>query len=179
MPIASDRSFPQGCAPQIGGLGLLLLALAIPIVIARADAPAPTTARADGSIVLGAEAARIHGSKLRLQLKPEPTLVNWVDGQESIEWPKAIVKKGKYSVEITYSCPAGAGGEVIVAAAANKFTFTPKVTADWKTFATKKVGTLTVLNDNTALTLHCAYLRNALIDVRSVELNPVAVHSTN
>ncbi|HZK79937.1 MAG TPA: hypothetical protein VFC46_02695 [Humisphaera sp.] len=163
---------------------LLILAagLAAARVMADDQKPAkpaaPTTApvveiQPDGSLLLKAEGARIHGYKMHLVLKPIPTIIFWIDPQESIEWPQAVAKKGKYSVELTYSCPASAGGDVIVAAAANKVTAHPEHTADWFTFTTTKVGTITVLNDHTTLSLRSTgRITRALINVRSVKLTP-------
>jgi hypothetical protein len=165
---------------------LLIFAVGLAAVGVMADdqkpakPAAPTTApvtevQPDGSLLLKAEGARIHGYKMHLVLKPTPTIIFWIDPQESIEWPQAIGKKGKYSVEITYSCPESAGGEVIVAAAANKITAHPEHTADWFTFTTTKVGTIAVLNDQTTLSLRSnGRINRALINVRSVKLTPVA-----
>src|SRR5437016_545064 len=82
-------------------------------------ATAPTTApvvevQEDGSLLMKADGARIIGYKMRLESKPVPALVHWVDNRESIERPQAIAHAGKYRVEITYSCPLGAGGSFVV-----------------------------------------------------------------
>ena len=51
----------------------------------------------------------------------------------------------------------------------------PDHTADWFTFTTTKVGTITVLNDQTTLSLRSnGRITRALINVRSVKLTPVA-----
>ncbi|HWE02250.1 MAG TPA: hypothetical protein VG326_07535 [Tepidisphaeraceae bacterium] len=163
---------------------LLTLSTGFSAVVAadpKADkSPAPATApavevQADGSLLLKAEGARIHGYRMHLVMKPIPTIIYWIDPLESIEWPQAIAKKGKYSVDVTYSCPASAGGDFIVAAAANKITARPEHTADWFTFITTNVGTITVLNDQTTLSLRSTgKITRALINVRSVKLTPVA-----
>ena len=69
----------------------------------NAPSTAPTTAPAaetqpDGSLLLKAEGARIHGYRLHLEPKPEPTLVYWIDMTEYPEWPQAVAKKGTYAV---------------------------------------------------------------------------------
>jgi hypothetical protein len=160
----------------------LFISLLLPVIAApAADPPAtrPTTApvaevQADGSIVLAASGARIHGYRLHLESKPIPTLVYWVDADEYPEWPQAAAKKGTYVVEITYSCPARAGGDFAVVAAANRVVGKTKRTADWQTFDAQNLGNLVVLNDDTTIALRCTgRLDHALMNVRSIRLTPV------
>ena len=54
----------------------------------------------DGSILLKAEGARIHGFRLKLEMKPTPTIVLWTADNEYPEWPQAVEKQGTYSVEV-------------------------------------------------------------------------------
>jgi len=76
-------------------------------------------------------------------------------------------------VEITYSCPQRAGGDFAVVAAANRVAGATHATADWHTFETQKVGDLTVLNDNTTISVRCVRLDHALMNVRLIKLTPV------
>ena len=143
-------------------------------------ATAPTTApvvevQPDGSLLFKAEGARVIGYKMHLENKPEPTLVRWVDNRESITWPKGIAHHGRYEVEITYSCPDGAGGGFAVAAGAHKVEAHTEPTADWKTYRSLKLSnTLEVLNDNTTLILRAPnWIDKALMNFRSIKLTPV------
>jgi hypothetical protein len=139
-------------------------------------APPPVVqVQADGALLLKADGARIHGFKMHLENKPEPTLVFWISNTEYPEWPQAVAKKGTYSVELTYSCAPKAGGDFMVTAAANKIHGKTDNTPDWQTFKTQKLGNISVLNDNTTITLQCTGRLNfALMDVRSLKLTPVA-----
>ena len=49
----------------------------------------------DGSLLLKAEGARIHGYRLHLVLKPIPTIIFWIDPIESIEWPRGGEQEGE------------------------------------------------------------------------------------
>lgn len=137
------------------------------------------TEPADGSIVLKAEAARIHGFKLHLDPKTKNALVYWVDVNEYPEWPRAA-KKGTYLVEVTYACPPKSGGEFAVTAAANRVSAKPDHTESWEVFTTKKMGKLTVLNDDTTIALRSLGSRSsrAFISVRSIKLTPTDADST-
>jgi hypothetical protein len=137
-------------------------------------ATAPAEVQADGSLLLTPLGARLHGTKLRVEKLPTPVIVNWVDPIENVEWVKAVAKKGKYDVEITYSCPPNAGGEFVVAAAASKVTGHTENTGNWQTFRTVKLGSVTVLNDQTTVALRpTGAFNHALMDVRSVKLTPM------
>jgi hypothetical protein len=147
----------------------------------KTPATQPSTApavevQADGSILLKAAGARIHGFRLHLEAKPEPTLVYWIDMTEYPEWPQAVAKKGTYAVEVTYSCPAKAGGEFVVSGAAGKVVASKiQHTADWQTFTTVNLGTLTILNDNTTINIRgSGKVLHALMNLRSIKLTPVA-----
>jgi hypothetical protein len=159
---------------------ILSLIVLTPITALPADpATKPTTApaaevSADGSIILKPEGARIIGFRMRVEMKPVPTLVRWVSSDEYPEWPQAVAKKGIYGVEVTYSCAPKAGGDFVVIAAANRVSGTTHETADWQTFTTQKLENLKVLNDNTTISLHCnGRLDHALMNVRSIKLTPV------
>ena len=158
---------------------LAAVALTCGVLQAASPATAPSTApapgvQADGSILLPADAARIHGFKMKLERRPTPTLVHWTDATEMAEWPHAVESKGTYEVEITYSCPDRAGGEFVIAAGAHKVTANAQHTADWKTFTTVKVGKLKVLNDHTTILLRARdNIARALINVRTIRLTPV------
>jgi hypothetical protein len=137
-------------------------------------ATAPAEVQADGSLLLTPLGARLHGTKLRVEKLPTPVIVNWVDPIENVEWVKAVAKKGKYEVEITYSCPPNAGGEFVVAAAASKVTGHTENTGNWQTFRTVKLGSVTVLNDQTTVALRpTGAFNHVLMNVRSVKLTPM------
>ncbi|HET6250426.1 MAG TPA: hypothetical protein VFE47_22250 [Tepidisphaeraceae bacterium] len=140
-----------------------------------ATQPAPVVVvQPDGSLLLKAEGARIHGFKMHLEMKPEPTIIFWVNNQEYPEWPHAAAKKGTYAVEITYSCAPRSGGDFAVTAAANKIQSKTEETADWHTFKTVKLGNLKVLNDNTSISIIAnGRLDRALMNVRSLKLTPI------
>lgn len=147
---------------------------------ARAADPKPTTApvaevQADGSVLLKPEGGRIHGFKLKVDRKAEPTLVSWTDSNEYVEWPHAA-KKGRYTVEVTYACAPNSGGEFALVAAANRVTGRTESTGDWQTFKTVKLNDpLKVLNDDTSIALRpTGGINHVLMNVRSVRLIPMA-----
>ncbi len=94
---------------------MIVMAALLVMDRARADEPRPATmpgaeVQPDGSLLLKAETARILGFKMHWRTSQFPRLPIGSMRHESIEWPKAIQHKGKYEVEITYSCaPARAG----------------------------------------------------------------------
>jgi hypothetical protein len=141
----------------------------------KPPATAPGETLADGSLLLKVDRGRIHGFRMKLDPKPTPTIIFWIDPKEYIEWPK-VAAKGKYDVEVTYSCAPNAGGEFAVTAAANKAVAHTQNTKDWKTFRTQKLGPLTVLNNQTSISLRCTgNINHLLMNVRELKLIPLPV----
>ena len=137
------------------------------------EAGTQPTQPADGSITLGTHDARIHGFQLHIERRPSPHFAYWVDPTEYIEWPHGCARKGKFTVELTYSCAPNAGGNYIFTAGTARLEGHADPTAGWDKWKTVKVGTITVTQDGeTAFLKANGQPQNALMNVLHLRLIP-------
>ena len=161
--------------PSRSGLGLRLCKclLLVGLIAGVSFAEPAATQPADGSIVLGTAGAAFHGFQMHVQKKPEPHFVYWVDPQEYIEWPHGCARKGKFDVEITYSCAPGAGGNFIFIAGTGRLQGHAEATGGWEKWKTVKVGNITVTQDGLAAFLKAdGQPQNALLNLLRIRLIP-------
>jgi hypothetical protein len=96
----------------------------------------------DGSIVLHARDAIVHGRTLRYEPEPHKNTVGyWMDPADWVEWPFEVTRPGRYRVEILQGCGKGSGGsEVNLAAAGQTIPVTVKDTGGFQNFVARDVG---------------------------------------
>ncbi|HEY2908626.1 MAG TPA: sulfatase-like hydrolase/transferase [Gemmataceae bacterium] len=99
----------------------------------------------DGSIVMHARTASVHGVRLRFEPLPHKnTLGYWVNKDDWAEFDFTIEKPGKYAVEVMQGCGKGSdGAEVELAVGTQKIEFTVKYTGSFQIFQFRDVGTMT------------------------------------
>jgi tRNA A-37 threonylcarbamoyl transferase component Bud32 len=68
----------------------------------------------------------------------------WSGKDEYVTWDVTIPQPGTYEVEITYSAPAGIGGEYTVEVAGKKLKAKTAETGGWEKFTPKALGTLKI-----------------------------------
>ena len=138
--------------------------------------PQPIKLQADGSVLLEAIDADLHGSNLRYEEGQEKNFISgWKEMADSASWLFQLPAPGTYAVEITYSCDKGTGGSAFEAVLDGQ-TLAGKVkeTGDAKTFRTGRLGTLDIKAAGVAtFTVAPAKLaKGALMNLRSVVLKP-------
>src|SRR6185437_15385265 len=84
----------------------------------------------DGSIVVHARTASVHGVMLRFEPLPHKnTLGYWVNKNDWAEFEFTVDKPGAFTVEVLQGCGTGSGGaDVELATASEKLAFTVKDT---------------------------------------------------
>ncbi len=98
--------------------------------------------QADGSIVLRAAEADIHGPTPQYESGGGKDNIGWWgDPKDSVRWTLRVEKPGEFDVEVTYSCAAGAGGsEFVVSVAGQDLAGKTKETGAWNRFAPQPLG---------------------------------------
>ncbi len=140
LPAQKPGSYVYGL--RIAGRGLLPVPLA---PAAMMLAPRVIHPQADGSVVLRAPDATIHGSSPQLETKGTTDDIGyWGTASDSVSWEFTIPAPGRYAVSAAYSCDAPAAGAAFrVEAGGQSVTGTTASTGSWDTFAAHPLGTLT------------------------------------
>jgi alpha-L-fucosidase len=140
-------------------------------------APYVLTQAADGSVSLPAEEAVIRGNTAKCQdSNGHQNIGYWTDKNDWVSWDFQVKTPGKFEVEITTACiPGDAGSEYEVTVAEQTLQGKVESTGDWNTFATHKLGTVT-LSQSGRCSLSVkptAMPHGAVMNLESVTLKPV------
>ena len=106
----------------------------------------PIKPESDGSILLKAIDADLHGAQILYEEGPDnDDLGRWTEAGDWAEWYFEAAAAGTYAVEITYSCDKGLAGSAFeLALADQKLAGKTRDTGAWKNFRTAGLGTLKV-----------------------------------
>jgi len=106
--------------------------------------PFVTAANKDGTFVLSAHHAVVHGELLRYEPQPHKNTVGyWANARDWCEWPIEVSEPGAYDVHILQGCGQGHGGSrVQISVGSSKLTFTVEDTGHFQNFKERHVGTL-------------------------------------
>ncbi len=127
----------------------------------------PIPPETDGSYLLRATDAAIHGSTLRLeQQSAEGNAGYWTDEHDYLEW--FVERSGDYEMELRYSVAPGAGGQFTISGIACSVA----TTGGWNKFKTLKLGRITI-SGLTPITVKPVRFTGALMNFASLRLTPV------
>src|SRR5581483_1501553 len=136
----------------------------------------PNPQAKDGSVVMHARTAAVHGVQLRFEPLPHKnTLGFWTRADDWAEFEFTLAKGGTFAVEVLQGCGKGSGGaEVELAVGDRRLTFTVKDTGGFQTFEAREVGTLTIDRPGRhTLTVKAKTKPGAAVmDLRQVTLKP-------
>ena len=109
------------------------------------EAPIVIEPRPNGSIVLTAATATIHGGSPQIETKAGVEDVGyWSDANDSVSWDFDVTSTGEYAVTVNSSCAAGAeGSKFTVDAAGQSLSGVTLSTGSWDSFADQSLGTIT------------------------------------
>ncbi len=161
---------------------LLILSLAIgPLAFAEA-APAtnsattrPITQAADGSVLLHARDATIHGTTVRYEPKPEKNTIGfWTKKEDWVSWEFDVIRPGKFNVIAMQGCGKGSGGaDVEFAVAEQKLKMTVEETGGFQMFVERDVGVIELQPGRYTLSVKpLTKPGHAVMDLRQVVLKP-------
>jgi putative membrane-bound dehydrogenase-like protein len=127
----------------------------------------------DGKIVLPATNAEIRGTTLVF----EPQYGNlgyWASADDHAVWKLEGVKPGRYEVWMEWACPDDAAGNVLeIRVGERRLVHEVRSTGTWDRYELKPIGEIELGTGSDRLELRpAAAPRNALLDLRRIELRP-------
>jgi arylsulfatase A len=128
---------------------------------------------ADGSIVLHASDAVIHGGTLRYEPSPaKNTLGFWTDRADWVHWDFEVPSAGLYRLDVLQGCGQGSGGAAVeLAVGADRLTMTVEDTGSFQTFVRREAGELRLAAGPQRLTVRPRTKPGvAVMDLREVRL---------
>ncbi len=130
----------------------------------------------DGTVLLPARTADVHGVQLRYEPLPHKnTLGFWIKAEDWAAWDFTLTTPGTFTVEVLQGCGRGQGGsEVEVSLAGQTLAFTVEDTGHFQNFKAREVGKVT-LDKPGSYTLTVKPKKKAaaaVMDLRSVTLKP-------
>jgi alpha-L-fucosidase len=108
-----------------------------PKIVPLAVAPA-----SDGSVLLHARDAIVHGQTARYEPDPKKNTVGyWTSASDWVEWQFEAPAAGAYTVEILQGCGKGSGGSTVdFASAGQTLTVTVQDTGGFQNFVPREIG---------------------------------------
>lgn len=133
---------------------------------------------ADGSILLHAKDAIVHGRVVRYEPNPHKNTVGyWMNPSDWVEWQYQAPKAGLYSVEILQGCGKGNGGSTVdFSSAGQTIQVTVEDTGGFQNWLARDVGKVRIPEPG-RYTLTVKPTKKAgvaVMDLRQVTLRPVA-----
>ena len=141
-----------------------------------AHEPKPLIASADGSVLLHARSAAVHGTVLRYEPMPfKDTLGWWGRAEDWPSWSFTLERGGTYEIELLQGCGSGHGGsEVNVEIGDAKVPFRVEETGHFQNFVPRRLGRVTLSAGTHSLALKVQRKQGgAVMDVRQIRLVPV------
>jgi arylsulfatase A-like enzyme len=133
----------------------------------------PIAPAADGTVVLHARDALVHGEVLRYEPQPHKnTLGFWTRVEDWAEWEFELPAPGRYRVEALQGCGAGSGGaHVDFAIGDARLTLVVEDTGGFQNFVRREVGELRLAAGRQALRVEPRTKPGpAVMDLREVRL---------
>lgn len=157
-------------------LATALLSLA-PLLCSAAEIRPANEQKSDGSIVLLATNAVVHGKTIRYEPQPHKNTIGyWTKAEDWVSWDFKVAKPGKFEVMLTQSCGKGSGGsEVNFSIGAQMIIdFVPE-TGSFTTWTNRTIGTFT-LGRAGEFQINVKPVKKpglAVMDLRAITLRPV------
>lgn len=106
--------------------------------------PLAVKPRDDGSVVLHARDAIVHGKTLRYEPEPHKNTVGyWTDPKDWPGWQFEVTRPGDYDVDILQGCGKGSGGSTVdFSAAGQTLAVTVQDTGGFQNFVSRRIGKL-------------------------------------
>jgi arylsulfatase A-like enzyme len=135
----------------------------------------PLVTPATGDIRLHAQDARVHGSTLRYEPRPNKNVLGyWINADDWVDWDFEVKTAGKYEVEIQQGCGKGSGGaEVAIDVDDRKLTFTVQDTGHFQNLILRTIGEVKLATGKHMLAVKPRTKPGAAVmDLRRVVLRP-------
>jgi len=106
----------------------------------------PVKQAPEGSIVLVARDATVHGEKAKYESGGGKDNIGfWTDANDWVSWSADVAKPGTFAVEITYAAATGSGdSEYVVAVGDQQVAGKVAATGSWTAFKAETLGKVTI-----------------------------------
>jgi hypothetical protein len=150
-------------------------ALALPC--GAADIREANVQKPDGSIVLLATNAVVHGKNIRYEPQPHKNTIGfWTRADDWVSWDFKVTAPGKFEVQLTQSCGKGSGGsEVHYTIGEQTLKDIVPETGSFTTWTNRTIGTITVsqAGEHSVSVKPVKKPGLAVMDLRAITLKPV------
>jgi arylsulfatase A len=137
----------------------------------------PDTQAPDGTIMLAAKTADIHGVMVRYEPLPHKNTIGfWVREDDWVSWDFQLKSPGEFQMEIVQGCGQGSGGsEVDFTVADQTVRIKVQETGGFQKFVTRRIGTIRLARVGrfTLAVKPRTRAGPAVMDLRQVRLVPV------
>lgn len=166
---------------KIWRLFCLSVALAAGAAVAEeppaAEKMKPVVQADDGTVLLHARVATIHGTTVRYEPQPNKNTIGyWTDVDDWVSWDFEIIQPGKFKVQILQGCGKGSGGsKVDFSVGEQTLKVVVKDTGGFQNFVNREIGELS-LDKPGRYTLAVKPKTKpgvAVMDLREIKLSPV------
>lgn len=154
-----------------------MMILAATCTVPGADVPPANRQRPDGTIVLLATNAIVHGKAIRYEPQPHKNTIGfWTKLEDWVSWDFTVHTPGKFNVTLTQSCGAKSGGSRVLFAIRDQSI--ADIVPETGSFTTWTNRTIGVFNLSTAGTYTVTVKPQskpglAVMDLRSITFAPV------
>ena len=126
--------------------GITIAALLSFLNLPAAEVPQANQQKTDGSIVLLATNAVIHGKTIRYEPQPHKNTIGyWTKADDWVSWDFQIHTPGRFDVALTQSCGKGSGGsEVVFSVAGQVIKDIVPETGFFTNWTNRTIGTFTL-----------------------------------
>ncbi len=133
--------------------------------------------KADGSIVLLATNAVVHGKTIRYEPQPHKNTIGyWTKAEDWVSWDFKVTQPGKFEVTLTQACGKGSGGsEVNYSIGEQVIKDIVPETGSFTTWTNRSIGTFT-LERAGEFQISVKPVKKpglAVMDLRAITLRPV------
>jgi arylsulfatase A len=157
-------------------LPVLAASFMIPLGHAAEIRPA-NEQKTDGSIVLLATNAVVHGKTIRYEPQPHKNTIGyWTKADDWVSWDFKVTQPGKFEATLTQSCGKGSGGsEVNFSIGAQVIKDLVPETGSFTTWTNRVIGTFTLKSAGEyQITVKPVKKTGvAVMDLRAIKLTPV------
>ena len=141
-----------------------------------ADVPKANEQKSDGSIVLLATNATVHGKTIRYEPQPHKNTIGyWTKAEDWASWDFKVNTPGKFEVTLTQACGKGSGGsEVAFTIGEQTIKDIVPDTGAFTNWVQRTIGSFTLANAGT-YTISVKPITKpglAVMDLRAITLTP-------
>jgi len=155
---------------------LILVGALMPLLAHAAEIPKANEQKSDGTILLLATNATVHGKTIRYEPQPHKNTIGyWTKAEDWVSWDFQVMKPGTFDVTLTQACGKGSGGsEVAFSVGGQTIKDIVPDTGAFTNWTNRIIGTFTLAQPGT-FTMNVKPVKKpglAVMDLRAITLTP-------